>query len=88
MAQYQVLYWKNIPAQIKVFEAGKRPLARALPERFQEEIDRVAMRDGLTGSDEYLEQWGWSAKQEREGTAEEVAEAVLAELQAVGGIGP
>jgi len=80
MAQYQILYWKNIPAQLKVFEAGKRPVARSLPERFQVEIDRIAMDEGLTGTDEYLNQWHWTAKMDRPGTAEEVAETRLPEM--------
>lgn len=80
MAQYQILYWRDIPAQIKVSDPGKRPISRQLPERFQQEIDRVAMRDGLAGTDDYLNQWQWSEKKDRPGTAEEVAEALLREL--------
>ncbi len=80
MAHYQILAWRGIPAQIKVFEQGKRPVTLQLPERFQIEIDRIAMAEGLSGSDAYLEQWQWSEKVEREGPAEEVAEALLAEL--------
>ena len=38
MVQYQILYWKDIPAQIKVYE-GRRAVSRQLPERFQIEID-------------------------------------------------
>lgn len=80
MAQYQILTWRGIPAQIKVFEAGKRPIARQLPERFQQQIDRVAMQEGLTGTDAYLEQWQWSERAERPGSAEEVADALMREL--------
>ena len=40
------------------------------------------MRDGLYGSDAYLEQLSWSADLEREGSAEAVADAVIAELEA------
>lgn len=79
MAQYQVLSWRGIAAQIKVFEPGRRPLARELPDR-QQEIDRVAMREGLTGTEEYLNQWQWSERSERPGTAEEVADALMREL--------
>jgi hypothetical protein len=81
MAMYQVLYWKHIPAQVKVFEDGKRPLSRQMPERFQIEIDRIAMKDGLSGNDDYLDQWRWTPKRERAGTAEEVADALLRELE-------
>jgi hypothetical protein len=80
VARYHVLYWKNIPAQVKVFPETGKPLSRPLPARFQEEIDRVAMTEGLAGTDEYLNQWRWSEKQERPGSAEEVLEALLAEL--------
>ena len=81
MAEYQILYWRNIPAQLKAFE-GKKPVSRPLTERFQEEIDRVAMEDGLYGTDDYLEQWQWSERREREGSAEEVLDALSAELEA------
>ena len=86
MTKYQVLYWKHIPAQVKVFEDGKRPLSRQMPDRFQIEIDTIAMRDGLSGSDDYLDQWHWTPKQERTGTAEEVADALLRELEQQAGL--
>jgi len=83
MARYRVMTWRGIPSQVKATdEAGTA--ARMLPDRWQQEIDRVAMRDGLAGTDEYLELWGWSAESERPGSADEVAEAVLAELVAAG----
>lgn len=40
------------------------------------------MAAGLTGSDAYTEQFRWSEPEERPGTAQEVAEAVAAELDA------
>ncbi len=64
MVQYQILYWKDIPAQIKVYE-GRRAVSRQLPERFQIEIDRIAMKEGLAGTDDYLDQWQWSPKKDR-----------------------
>ena len=81
MAEYQILYWRDIPAQLKAFE-GKKPISRPLSDRFQVEIDRVAMENGLYGTDDYLDQWQWSEKQEREGSAEEVLDALAAELEA------
>jgi hypothetical protein len=80
MATYQILYWRDMPAQIKVFEAGRRPISRPLPAIFQERIDAKAMSLGLIGTDAYLEQWHWSEKQERPGTAEELLEALVEEL--------
>ena len=83
MIQYQVLYWRDIPAQIKLF-TGRRPRSHALPARFQLEIDRIAMQEGLVGSDAYLDQWHWSAKQERAGTPEDVLQTILRETEEEG----
>ena len=80
MAVYQILYWQDIPAQVRVFD-GRRPLSRKMPDRFQEAIDRTAMEQGLEGTDDYLEQWSWTARQERPGSPQEVLEALLAELE-------
>jgi cvfA/B/C family virulence factor len=79
MAKYQILYWKDIPAQVKAFD-GARAVSRQLPERFQLEIDRLAMELGLAGGDEYLNQWHWTAKFDRPGTAAEVLESISQEL--------
>lgn len=80
MSQYQILYWKDIPAQIKVYE-GRRAISRQLPERFQIEIDRLATKEGLTGTDDYLDQWQWSRKKDRPGNAEEILDSLELELQ-------
>jgi Virulence factor len=81
MAKYQVLYWKDIPAQVKVLD-GHKALSRPMPERFHLEIDRRAMEEGLIGSDDYLNQWHWTAKLDRPGNAEEVLNVLLQELEA------
>lgn len=83
MVQFQILYWREIPVQIKVF-AGRRPLSSQLPEHFQTAIDRIAMQEGLIGTDAYLEQWHWSPKTERSGTAQQVLDELLAEFEKVG----
>jgi hypothetical protein len=81
MARYQILYWQDIPAQVKAYD-GARPVSRPLPERYLAAIDRAAMEQGLASTDAYLEQWRWSAKLERPGSAAEVLDAVCAELVA------
>ncbi|MBM3802998.1 MAG: hypothetical protein FJW26_11915 [Acidimicrobiia bacterium] len=81
MAKYQILYWKEIPAQVKAFD-GARPVSRQLPERYQVEIDRLAMEQGLAGTDAYLNQWHWTSKLERPGSAAEVLESVCQEILA------
>jgi len=57
MAQLQIVYWRDIPAQVMV-KAGRRNQAkRELPLRFTEAIDMAAMRTGAAETDDYLAQW-------------------------------
>ncbi|MFN8621609.1 MAG: virulence factor [Chloroflexota bacterium] len=84
MARYRVMAWRDIPSQVKATDEAGATATRMLPNRWQQEIDKVAMAEELTGTDEYLELWAWGPELERPGTAEEVAEAVLAELVAAG----
>jgi hypothetical protein len=59
----------------------RRSKSRQMPERFQQEIDSTAMREGLLGSDEYLQQWRWSEKRERDLPVEELLDQVVRELE-------
>ena len=81
MAKYQVMFWKHIPAHVKAWDDGGE-VKRLLPDRFQAAIDAYAMKDGSTEMDAYLEGWRWSETQERPGSAEDVASAVVTELDA------
>jgi hypothetical protein len=81
MATYQILYWHDIPIQVRARDASGRASA-ALPARFQEAIDQAAMAAGLIGSDDYTEAFRWGGQQERAGGAREVADALAAELDA------
>jgi len=85
MTSIQVVYWRDIPAQVKV-KAGRVRASRQLSDRFQIAIDRAAMRACLFNSDDYLNHWRTTDLPEREGAAsadpEAVAEAVAAELEA------
>jgi hypothetical protein len=84
MARVRVMSWRGIPSQVKATDGTGATASRMLPNRFQQEIDRLAMRDELTGTDEYLDLWGWSAEEDRPGSADDVANAVLDELIAQG----
>jgi hypothetical protein len=81
MAAYQVVYWRAIPSQVKV-GAGRSRVARLLPQRFQDAIDRAAMRSGLFNTDDYLSEWRTVDMPARDGEAEAVADAVASELDA------
>lgn len=76
MSRVQVLYWQDIPSVVKAGE-----VKRQLPDWFQQEIDRVAMEQGLLGSDAYLEQWEWREHGEVAGSDAEAVDAVVDELE-------
>lgn len=56
MAELIIVSWRDIPAQV-IVKAGRRSAKRPLPERFQEAIDRAAMRAGFRDDDAYLAEW-------------------------------
>jgi hypothetical protein len=70
-----------VPSQIKA-DDGVDEVTVPLSSKFMERIDQLAGQRGLQQSDDYLAQWKWSEDEEREGSAEEVAEAIRAELEA------
>jgi len=84
MATYKVLYWQEVPSQIKA-EDDSDDVTLQMPDRFQERIDMLAAQRGLQDTDSYLAQWKWSEEEDRDGSAQDVAEAVCAELEAKAG---
>ena len=84
MATYTILYWQEVPSQIKA-EDDLDEVTMPLDPRFMERIDQLAGQRGLQGTDDYLAQWRWSEPQERTGTAEEVAHAIKLELERAAG---
>ncbi len=72
--------WRGIPCQVNATDDAGVTVRVPLPAFFQQEIDRVAMAEGLIDSDAYLEEWAWSEPEDRRGSAAEVSEAVAVEL--------
>ena len=81
MAQYRILYWKEIPSLVEAIE-GEKSSQVFLSTRFQELIDSVAMLEGLSDETSYLEHWRKGPILVRDGPPEKVAEAVAVELEA------
>lgn len=81
MAGISVIYWRDMPAQIRV-EEGQARMTRMLPPRFQVAIGEAAMRAGLIGSEAYLAQWRFQVWPARDGALETVVTAVFNELEA------
>ena len=80
MARYRVLAWREIPTQVQANDSTGAEVKRPMPRWFMQEISRITMREGLAGTDDYLAEFAWTGETERDGTATEVADAVLAEL--------
>jgi len=79
MPQMTIVYWRDIPAQVIVGQ-GRRAAKRPLPERFEQAIDRCAMKVGARDTDAYLEEWRRGDAVEVEGDPQAVAEAEAARL--------
>ncbi len=80
MAFYQILYWQDIPSQVKVWDDFDE-LKFELSQKFMVKIDQAAKTQGLTSDDDYLAQWIWSDEEEKPGDAEAVAEVIKKELE-------
>lgn len=79
-ASSQIIYWRDIPAQVRVRKAAER-FSLPLSLRFQKAIDSAAVRSGLTGTDGYLDQWRTSPWQPSDADPQSTAEALIADLE-------
>ncbi|HLO28332.1 MAG TPA: virulence factor [Anaerolineales bacterium] len=81
MARYRITYWKHIPQSFTV-EGEGRTIKKELSQKVQNAIDAYAMAEGVTSTADYAAQYKRSAWIERDGSPEEVAEALFSELEA------
>ena len=81
MANVTIVYWRDIPAQVIVGK-GRRGTKKQLSERFEQAIDRAAMKSGAAGTDDYLAEWRKADPYAVDGTDADVAEAEAARLEA------
>jgi len=79
MAEVTIVFWRDIPAQVIVGK-GRRAAKQPLPERFEQAIDRAAMKTGAAGTDAYLAEWRKAAPYSVEGDDAEVAKREAARL--------
>lgn len=80
MAELIRIQWRDIPSQV-IAKAGRKTAKRMLSDRFQQAIDRAAMRAGKGGSDAYMEDWQ-RLREACDGELEETAERIAAEIEA------
>ena len=80
MAEVVIVYWRDIPAQVIVGK-GRRGAKKQLSERFEQAIDRCAMKIGAKDADAYLAEWRKAPPYEAEGDQDELAARIAAELE-------
>ncbi len=82
MTKVKIMYWKDtIPYGVRASdEHGKA--SRQLPNQFVAAVDAAAMVEGDTEQNAYRDGFTWGPAEEREGSAAEVADAVVAEIVA------
>jgi len=81
MASLIIISWRDIPAQV-VVKQGRETAKVQLTHRFQEAVDRAAMRAGKGGSAAYLADWKRSDPQPVTGELEAIAKAEAARIEA------
>ncbi len=81
MPDVTIVYWRDIPAQVIVGK-GRRASKVQLEERFEQAIDRAAMKVGAKDADAYLADWRKAAPYAVEGDPQEVAKTEAARLEA------
>ena len=74
------MYWRDIPAQV-IAKAGRANARRELTPRFQDAIDRAAMKHGARDSDAYLDGWRKGSGEPCGGDLEAVVEEAAARLE-------
>ena len=81
MPEVTIVYWRDIPAQVIVGK-GRRGSKVQLTERFEQAIDRCAMKVGARDTDSYLAEWRKAAPVTLEGDPDAIAAAEAARLEA------
>jgi hypothetical protein len=81
MPDVTIVYWRDIPAQVIVGK-GRRGSKAPLPERFEQAIDRCAMKIGARDADAYMAEWRKAEPYEVAGEPDAVAAAEAARIDA------
>ncbi|WP_341366019.1 virulence factor [Yoonia sp. BS5-3] len=79
MPDVTIVFWRDIPAQV-IVGRGRRGTKLPLPERFEQAIDRAAMKSGAAESDDYMAGFRKADPIPGEGTDAEAAAAAVAKI--------
>jgi hypothetical protein len=79
--KYQIIYWRDIPVQVKARGDNAERASRPLSSRFQKTVHRAAFRaKAITGFD-YIREWRPSGWVERDEAVEILLAVITAELE-------
>ncbi|PHP29182.1 virulence factor [Limimaricola cinnabarinus] len=81
MPEITLVLWRDMPAQV-IVGRGRRGTKLQLSERFEQAIDRAAMKSGAAGTDDYLAEWRKQPWGEIEGAPEEAARLAAERIEA------
>ena len=84
MPEVTIVYWRDIPAQVIVGAGGRGSRGSVkikLTERFEQAIDRCAMKIGAKDADAYLAEWRKAAPVTVTGEAQVIADAEAARIE-------
>ena len=81
MPEVTIVYWRDMPAQV-IVGRGRRGTKAPLPERFEQAIDRAAMKSGAAESDDYMAGFRKAHPYSTGGTDAEAATAAVARIEA------
>ncbi|SFR38160.1 Virulence factor [Yoonia tamlensis] len=79
MPEVTIVYWRDMPAQV-IVGRGRKGAKAPLPERFEQAIDRAAMKSGAAESDDYLAGFRKAPPYTVAGTDQEAAQAEAARI--------
>ena len=80
MHEVVIVYWRDIPAQVIVGK-GRRATKIQLSERFEQAIDRAAMKANQKSTDDYLAEWRKVRPFKVEGNPETIAKEQAEKLE-------
>ena len=81
MPDVTIVFWRDIPAQVIVGK-GRHGAKKQLAERFEQAIDRAAMKVGAADTDAYLAEWRKADPYPMEGDPAEIVQAEAARIEA------
>ena len=81
MPEITLVLWRDMPAQV-IVGRGRRGTKIQLSERFEQAIDRAAMKSGAAGTDDYLAECRKAPWGEIEGAPDEAARVAAERVEA------